>query len=189
MPSHDGCTRWRVERFAGGSYAQSDSPVLIRNATYSDIPALVEFGNQIHAESKFSTLDFDADKVKQTLESIVESKSGTHCCFVATSTDEQLIGVLIGCIEEYFFSRSLMAHSILIYVHPKWRGSPAALKFIHAFRNWATNRGALEICIGVASGVTISRTDRFLRRLGFSVTGGNYSMVIRQDSAGERRAS
>jgi len=163
--------------------------VLIRNATASDIPELVKFGFLIHAESKFSILDYDPDKVRQTLESIVESENGTHCCFIAKTADEQLIGVLIGCIEEYFFSRSLMAHSILIYVHPKWRGSPAALKFIHAFRNWATNRDALEICIGVASGVTIGRTDRFLRRLGFSVTGGNYSMVIREDSESERRAS
>lgn len=163
--------------------------MLIRNATSSDIPALVDFGYLIHAESKFSTLDFDPEKVRRTLEGIVESMNTTHCCFVAMSDDEQLIGVFIGCIEEYFFSRSLMAHSILIFVHPKWRGSPAALKFIHAFRKWAENRGALEICIGVASGVTIGRTDRFLRRLGFSVTGGNYSMVIREESASERQAS
>lgn len=163
--------------------------MLIRNAKSSDISALVEFGYLIHAESKFSSLSFDPDKVRQTLERIVEAENSTHCCFVATSADEQLIGVLIGCVEEYFFSRSLMAHSILIYVHPKWRGSSAALKFIHAFRSWATNRGALEICIGVASGVTIGRTDKFLRRLGFSVTGGNYSMVIDGDCASERRAS
>lgn len=163
--------------------------MLIRNATSTDISPLVQFGYLIHAESKFSTLTFDPDKVRETLESIVESSNGTHCCFVAESTDKQLIGVFIGCVEEYFFSRSLMAHSILIYVHPKWRGSSAALKFIHAFRKWAMNRQALEICIGVASGVTIGRTDRFLKRLGFSVTGGNYSMVIREQNEGERRAS
>lgn len=163
--------------------------MLIRDAASSDIPALVRLGYLIHAESKFSTLDFEPDKVRRTLEGIIESGKGTHCCFIATSAEEELIGVFIGCIEEYFFSTSLMAHSILIYVHPKWRGSAAALKFIHAFRNWATNRGAIEICIGVASGVTIARTDRFLRRLGFAVTGGNYSLVIRDDSQSERRAS
>lgn len=163
--------------------------MLIRNATSTDITRLVQFGYLIHAESKFSTLTFDPDKVRETLESIVESDKGTHCCFIAESADRELIGVFIGCVEEYFFSRSLMAHSILIYVHPKWRGSSAALKFIHSFRKWAMNREALEICIGVASGVTIGRTDRFLKRLGFSVTGGNYSMVIREQNEGERRAS
>jgi Acetyltransferase (GNAT) family len=163
--------------------------MLIRNATSSDIAPLIRFGYLIHAESKFSTLSFDAEKVQQTLESITESKNGTHCCFIAENSEKELIGVFIGCMEEYFFSRSLMAHSILIYVHPKWRGSSAAVKFIHAFRKWAMNRKALEVCIGVASGVTIGRTDRFLKRLGFSVTGGNYSMVIRDQQGSERRAS
>jgi len=161
----------------------------IRNAASTDITPLIQFGYLIHAESKFSTLDFDPEKVRKTLESIVESKSGTHCCFIAENAEKQLIGVFIGCVEEYFFSKSLMAHSVLIYVHPKWRGSSAAVKFIHAFRQWAMNREALEVCIGVASGVTIGRTDRFLKRLGFSVTGGNYSMVIRNQQEGERRAS
>ena len=161
----------------------------IRNAASTDITPLIQFGYLIHAESKFSTLDFDPDKVRKTLEGIIESKNGTHCCFIAENTEKQLIGVFIGCVEEYFFSKSLMAHSVLIYVHPKWRGSSAAVKFIHAFRQWALNREALEVCIGVASGVTIGRTDRFLKRLGFSVTGGNYSMVIRNQQEGERRAS
>ena len=163
--------------------------MLIRNATSTDIAPLIRFGYLIHAESKFSTLSFDAEKVQQTLESIIGSKNGTHCCFIAENSEKQLVGVLIGCMEEYFFSRSLMAHSILIYVHPQWRGSSAAVKFIHAFRKWAMNRKALEVCIGVASGVTIGRTDRFLKRLGFSVTGGNYSMVIRDQQESERRAS
>jgi hypothetical protein len=163
--------------------------VKIRNATSSDITPLIQLGYLIHAESKFSTLDFDPVKVRKTLESIIGSENGTHCCFIAENADKQLIGVFIGCVEEYFFSRSLMAHSILIYVHPESRGSSAAVKFIHAFRNWSMNRDALEVCIGVASGVTIGRTDRFLRRLGFSVTGGNYSLVIRDQRESERRAS
>jgi hypothetical protein len=161
----------------------------IRNATSTDISPLIQFGYLIHAESKFSTLDFDPDKVRKTLESIVGSMKGTHCCFIAENTERQLIGVFIGCVEEYFFSQNLMAHSILIYVHPKWRGSSAAVKFIHAFRKWAMNRQALEMCIGVASGVTIGRTDRFLKRLGFAVTGGNYSMVIGNRQERERRVS
>ena len=163
--------------------------MIIRDATSADISPLIQFGYLIHAESKFSSLEFDPDKVRTTLENIVASKNGTHCCFVAESSRKQLIGVFIGCVEEYFFSQCLMAHSILIYVHPKWRGSPAAVKFIHAFRQWAVNRNALELCIGVASGVTIGRTDRFLKRLGFSVTGGNYSMVIRYPPESNRRAS
>lgn len=50
--------------------------------------------------------------------------------------------------------------------------------FLMAFRKWAENRGVFELCAGVNSGAHIERTDRFLRRLGFVQTGGNYALRL-----------
>ena len=107
----------------------------------------------------------------------------------AEDSERHIFGSFIGCVEEYFFSSSLVAHSILLYVDPKWRGSPAAVKFIHAFRKWALNRDVAQICIGVATGVTIGRTDRFLKRLGFKMTGGNYALVVKKGLGNQRLVS
>lgn len=163
--------------------------MLIRNATVQDIPALIERGYAIHAETDLSVLSYDPEKLRDTLKQLIESQKGTHCFFVAEDPDGRLIGGFIGCVEEYFFSRNRVAHSILLYVDPKWRGSPAAVKFIHAFRRWALNRNAVEMCIGVATGVTIGRTDRFLKRLGFKMTGGNYAMVLQKGQGKQRLVS
>lgn len=152
--------------------------MLIRNATLEDIPRMIEFGRAIHAESNMSVLSYDELKLRETLTRMLTDAKGTHCCFVAEDQERQLIGGFIGCVQEYFFSRSLVAHSILVYVDPRWRGSPAAMKFIHAFRRWALNRKAVQLTIGVASGVTVGRTDRFLKRLGFELTGGNYTIAL-----------
>jgi hypothetical protein len=149
----------------------------VRIATQRDIPALIEIGRRIHAESRFQRMGYDADKLAHSAEQIVVSGHSTHCCFVS-EFDGQVTGLFLGCIEEYFFSRARVAHSILMYVAPERRGGPTALRFIMAFRNWATNRNAAELTINVASGVSIARTDRFLKRVGLRLTGGNYSVAL-----------
>lgn len=52
----------------------------------------------------------------------------------------------------------------------------AAIKLLHAFRRWAQMPEVAEISIHVTSGVHMARTDKLLKRLGYTMTGGNYSM-------------
>ncbi|MGB8338661.1 MAG: hypothetical protein WCD07_03155 [Burkholderiales bacterium] len=153
----------------------------VRFANLADIPGIVELGKAIHAESRYRTLGYDPVKLNRMFSGIISSPKGTHCCFVAEHQG-QISGVMIGCVEECFFSNDRVANSILIYVDPKRRGGSTALKFIHAFRNWAVNRNAVELSLGVASGVTIDRTDRFLKRLGMQMVGGNYTLSLQPNA-------
>jgi len=56
--------------------------------------------------------------------------------------------------------------------------SGAGLKLLTAFKKWAENRGAYELAVGINSGADLKQMDSFLRKLGFQMTGGNYSMVL-----------
>ncbi|MDP1905910.1 MAG: GNAT family N-acetyltransferase [Pseudomonadota bacterium] len=152
----------------------------IRYATRNDIPAMLELGRGIHAESRFADMPYDEAKLREGLGELIhlQEQAGSHCFLVAESGDARIVGGFIGALETYFFTRATSANSILIWVDPAWRGSSAAMRMIDAFRRWAAQRQASEVCLLVASGVTIKRTDRFFRRLGFVQTGGNYSMAI-----------
>lgn len=151
----------------------------LRPATRADVPAMLALAPMIHAESRFATFPYDHEKLEQSLTNLIALQDkGNHCCLLAENREGQVIGGFIGALEEYFFTSAKSANSILIWVAPGYRGSAAALRFIGAFREWAKNRGAVEVCVVVASGVTIARTDRFLRKLGFSQTGGNYSASL-----------
>ena len=66
----------------------------------------------------------------------------------------------------------------LFYVHPAARGTTAAVKLIYAFREWAVARGVREVQFSVRSGKDIARTDRLMKRLGFNLIGGNYSLWV-----------
>jgi len=152
--------------------------VKIRFATLDDIPGTVEVGRVVVAETRFKAYDYNAERVAATLKDIVESTSGTHCLLVAVNAEDQVVGCLIGCVEKHIFSEEPVASVIVYIVSPQYRMGGAGLKLLTAFKKWAENRGAFEIYAGISSGVELGKMDRFLRKLGFHLTGGNYSLQL-----------
>lgn len=153
----------------------------IRFATMNDIPIMVELGEYFHSITRFRSYDYNRERVTTQLRAVIEAgqeKRGTHCCLLAEDSKGQVIGGVIGCVERHFFSDRLVASIIHYDVLPERRMSGAGLRLMSAFRTWAENRGAVELSAGVNSGTHIDKTDKFLRRLGFVQTGGNYALAL-----------
>jgi hypothetical protein len=140
-----------------------------------DVAALVELGRVCHGESRFAHLPYGAERVAARFTKMIgQPRTGTFFVAARPSPNE-ISGLMVGAIDEYFFCEERVASSIFFLVHPAHRGGLSASKMVLAFRAWAQARGAAEIYIGVASGVSIHRTGRFLSKLGLSLSGGNYS--------------
>jgi len=123
----------------------------IRFATVNDIPACVEGGRRMHAATRFSAYDYNAERVAQNLRAVIttgQNAHKTHCFFVAEDDGGHIIGALIGCVERHFFSDLLVASVIHYDVLPEKRMSGAGLKLLVAFRKWAENRGVFELSVG-----------------------------------------
>lgn len=140
-----------------------------------DITPLVELGRLCHLESRFSRLPYDSERVTQRFSRMIDQPLSTTFFVGAQHRSGEMQGLMIGSIDEYFFSRERVASSVFLLVHPDHRGGLAAIKMVMAFRAWARSRVASEMYIGVASGVSMQRTGRFLSRLGLELSGGNYS--------------
>lgn len=149
----------------------------IRFATLEDIPDLVELGRRFHALTRFRIYDYNASRVGEQLRALIENGRGSHCFFVAEDGAGAPAGALIGCVEKHFFSDLPVASIVQFVVLPERRMGGAGLRLLTAFRKWAENRNAFEICAGVNSGTDLGRMDKFLKRLGFRLTGGNYSLI------------
>lgn len=153
----------------------------IRFATLNDVPAFVELGRGFHAMTRFAAYDYDPERVAGQLRAAIEvgqNQNGTHCFLVAEDSRGRPVGGLIGCVERHFFSDQPVASVVQYVVLPEKRMGGAGLKLLTAFRRWAENRGAYELCAGVNSGTDLEKMDRFLRKLGFRMTGGNYSLRL-----------
>lgn len=148
-----------------------------------DITTLVELGHLCHLESRFARLPYDAARVAQRLTYMIDKPLTTTFFVAAHHASGAVHGLMIGSVDEYFFCRERVASSIFLLVHPQHRGGLAAIKMVMAFRAWAHARAAAEVYIGVASGVQMQRTGRFLSRVGLQLSGGNYSAWLPAPSA------
>jgi len=147
-------------------------------ATLEDIDATVEMASHMIKETRYKSYEFNGERFGSTLKGIIESERGAHCLLIASNADGNVVGTLIGCVEQHIFSDEPVASVVVLGVLPKYRMGGAGLKLLTAFKKWAENRGAIEMTAGVSSGVDLARMDSFLRKLGFQLTGGNYSMAL-----------
>ncbi|WP_435626596.1 N-acetyltransferase family protein [Candidatus Ferrigenium straubiae] len=150
----------------------------IRKAKPDDIATLMDYFRAFHPESVWGHLALDETKFANNMRQVIQDTSGASCFFVADGEDGVAHGVLVGQIDTYYFSRDPVAKLVFYWVHPDHRYSPDSIKLMMAFRQWAENRQAREMMIGVTSGENIELADRMLKKMGARPIGGNYSIVL-----------
>jgi len=93
--------------------------------------------------------------------------------------DGALAGFAYVQAGEYFLSEGdLVATVLTLNVARDLARTPlggrVALRLVAAVRQWAGARGCTHLLVHATGGIDPSGTDRFLRRCGFKVVGGNY---------------
>ncbi|WP_288791489.1 GNAT family N-acetyltransferase [uncultured Chitinibacter sp.] len=155
--------------------------IQIRLAIAEDIPVLVAMGRQALEETRYQAFKFDETKVRKSAEAYMADQRGKYGILVAVD-DGKIVGYLFAMAEAYWFCDSVVATNISWFVLPEARGTSAATKLVLGFQRWAKNRGADEVRLMVSSGYLIDRTDKMLRRMGFSHVGGNYALSLKTES-------
>lgn len=126
-------------------------------------------GRRMHAESpRFRDSEYSAEKCAQTFDRLLANDYGV--VLVAESNGE-VVGMMAGFALEHFFSTDITASDVVVYVVPEARGTSAAARLIRAFEQWAVDKGASEIMLGVSTEVHSERTAAFYGRLGYPHSG------------------
>lgn len=164
----------------------------IRFATLADVPACVEFGYRIQRSTHLSRFPYKHAVVEKNLRSLIitgQQHRRSHCLLLAEDAEGMVVGGLIGCVESHLFSDRPIANLVAYGVVPAHRMTGAAVRLLKVFVEWAKRRGVDEVNVGVNSGIDLDRTDRFMKKMGFAKTGGNYAMRITQEKSARRDTS
>ncbi len=146
---------------------------MIRQATRDDIPRMIDLGAQMHAESRFSVLGYDREKVTKLFCRLFE----TDQFIEVIDRDGELIGGFAGFVTEHWASKDLVSYDCGLFISPDHRGSGDAARLIKRFRKWAVSRGAKMVTLGVNTGVHPERTARLMEALEFEKIGYLYEGV------------
>lgn len=155
----------------------------VRFAEIQDIPGLVELGRQIHVQSRYAWMQFNASRLWTSLNAAIANKQ--HCVIVATdhavevdASSSKLTGVLWGSAFGLPFSSERVVQINYLYVIPKRRGTPAAMKMMAGLRRWSHNREVAEILLPNAFGTDEVYSAKLLAKLGLKAVGGVHSMWV-----------
>jgi L-amino acid N-acyltransferase YncA len=140
-------------------------------ATPDDLPAIVVLGRVMHEESSFAPMDYDVDRVKETISDLMNK---SQFVVVAEDKNGEVIGGMAGMVTQSWFGNDMVANDLALFIHPDHRGSMLVVRLVKTFVHWAKLAGAKQIRPGVISG---SRTAEALYdRLGFTRCGATFCM-------------
>lgn len=145
----------------------------IRYAQEDDLPALLRLGEAMLQESRFAHYGLKQQKVLDLCRWMLrETRSAV--ILVAERSDGEVVGMLAGHLETFYFAEASLAQDKAFYVTPAARGSSAAIKLLLAFRRWAESRQVAEISINMSVAVNMPRFNRMMQRAGFTCCGANF---------------
>ena len=83
----------------------------------------------------------------------------------------KVVGLLVATINSYRHADGLYTTSEVIFVHPAFHGSRAAVLLVKELIRWSEMLGAIEITGGNDNSYKSERTAKFLEHFGFEQVG------------------
>lgn len=149
----------------------------IRLAGMVDLDVVFALCVRFHEESRFSRYPLNPGRMRAAITDAV-SVPKASCILIAEHDTQGVVGMLAGFVAMPRFTDVLVAQDHGFYVLPECRGSSAALKLMIAFRRWAENRQAVELCINQNVAIDQARFNRFMRHLNFQCCGSNFVLPL-----------
>lgn len=143
--------------------------VNVRRAGPQDIETLYALGAACVKESpRYRDKGWDEAKVRGLIEQ--STKGNGHGWFIAEDS-EGIVGMALGFVVEYFFSRERYVSDLVVYVETSHRGSAAAHRLIAALEEWAFagNINACEVLLGISTGINNEKAGCVYKKLGYTV--------------------
>ena len=142
----------------------------IRQATLDDLPALINIGEIMQAESpRFSELSFSAARLGHTLAGLIKSPMGF--VWVAEAEGGEVVGSMVAAAYQHWASDDLVSSDLALFMAPSHRGGSAAARLARKYHQWARDLGVRLIQQGVTTGVHTDQTVQLLERLGMKRCG------------------
>ena len=129
--------------------------VVIREPRVEDFPEINALGSWFQQSSAYSECGWSETKIMVFILQAAESESDVYMRVV--EKDGSVIGVFLGHVTEYFFSDQKIGQELVM--------------LLRGFCEFAADRGAREVCVGITSGIAGPGYKKLLNRLGFKDSG------------------
>ncbi len=146
---------------------------MIRLATHSDIPAMIDIGQQVIDKSQTYNDRVDPVKAAYMVRRAINDKK--MAVFIAEEADE-VVGFLIALKDENWFAKSYYGTDLAFCVLPEYADQGVWL--LRRFIRWCRKNDIENITLGLSTGLDPDgRTGKLYESHGLKFVGGVYSTV------------
>jgi len=143
----------------------------VRISSPEDFAQINSLGRWFQENSNFSKCGWSTEKAFNFVLSGSDPESNT---FMRVCEKEgEIVGFFLGSAVEYFFSSSVIAQELVVVFKAEHRDNIALhlALMITDFTEWARQRDAIEVCIGITSGIAGDGYPKFIQGQGFKQAG------------------
>lgn len=130
---------------------------------------VVRLGEAMWSESPvYGHMDKDVDTM---IRFAYTMRADDNSFFNVAVRNGEAVGFLIGSLAPHGYHSDVFAYDRLVYAAPTMRGMHVAKALITAFEQWAADKGAARVLLGVTTGVHTDSTVSFYNKLGYTTVG------------------
>lgn len=155
---------------------------MIRDATFMDIPFLLNLGSR-YCEEEVKVLGHHSPAwdIDLSANAFCASLHNDNIFLKVAVSDGVVVGFLWAAIHELApWCSSKVASDYLFYVTPEKRGGTFGLSLIRAYKLWAEIGGCKEVRLSIGSGINETRIGKMYGVLGFQHFGSVYNYRVKE---------
>lgn len=114
----------------------------------------------------FNKYEWNSQKAFEFAKDVMESENA--CMYIAYSNNEP-VGLIIGEIVDFYFSKAKFLKDMFIYVKPEHRGGKSAYLLMKEFLKFGKSKNVDDIFFQVSAGIDNEKSVEFLGKFGFKV--------------------
>lgn len=141
---------------------------MIRPARSADIPEIIRLSEIMHQESRYRTLPYNGVKFAALLRQLIDSPAGM---VAVAEKNGDIVGAIAGMVTDHYFADATISYELGLYVEKAHRGTMAGYRLAKEYIDWAKEKGADQIDMGITTGIDEERTGQLYERLGLQHVG------------------
>lgn len=148
--------------------------IIVACATGGDLESIVGQLDQRHREEDFYVAPFDRAKVEKLVGRLIEMPDGI---VLVAKVGKRLVGCVVGCVVERWFSAERTSMPFAFYVLPAYRSGSLQERLFWEFQGQSMERGARMVEAVVVSSQLASSAITALQQSGFSAVAQHFAWV------------
>ena len=114
----------------------------------------------------FNKYEWNSEKAFEFAQHVVDNDNA--CMYIAYIKEEP-VGLIIGEIVDFYFSKAKFLKDMFIYVRPEHRGGKAAYLLMKEYLKFGEKKNVDDTFFQVSAGIDNEKSVEFLGKFGFTV--------------------